>query len=107
MTLVFHIPPILRTFTAGRSSVSCDSAAATVADALAQLFALHPGLRDRVTDERGEVRQHVNVFLGAEAIRFTGGLATPLPRQAGTLEISIVPAVSGGLSDRREAASWA
>ena len=103
MTLVFYIPPVLRTFAAGQSSVTCDARAATVAEALAQLFALHPGLRDRVTDERGDVRQHVNVFVGAEAIRFTGGLRTPLPANESTIEISIVPAVSGGL----EASPWA
>ncbi len=48
---------------------------------------------DRVVDERGEMRPHVNVFVGVEAIRWTGGLATALPDGA---EISIVPAVSGG-----------
>jgi molybdopterin converting factor small subunit len=44
-------------------------------------------------NERGEPRPHVNVFVGTENIRWTGGLATPLPQVA---EISIVPALSGG-----------
>jgi molybdopterin synthase sulfur carrier subunit len=39
------------------------------------------------------VRPHVNVFVGTESIRFTGGLNTPVPDGA---EIWIVPAVSGG-----------
>src|SRR5262249_25486117 len=64
-----------------------------VGDALAALWALHPGVRDRVVTEQGEVRPHVNVFVGVESIRFTGGLETPLRDGA---EISIVPAVSGG-----------
>jgi molybdopterin converting factor small subunit len=50
-------------------------------------------VRDRVVTEQGEVRPHVNVFVGVESIRFTGDLATPLAADA---EISIVPAVSGG-----------
>jgi len=109
VTLLFYIPPVLRTFTAGQASVSCDApdaaaAKLTIADALALLFARHPGLRDRVTDERGAVRTHVNVFLGVESIRFTGGLATPLP-SAAAVEISIVPAISGGLGE--EVAPWA
>jgi hypothetical protein len=57
---------------------------------------VHPGLRDRVTNERGALRPHVNVFVGDEAVRFLGGLAAPLP-MAASVEISIVPAVSGGL----------
>lgn len=48
---------------------------------------------DRVLTEQGEVRPHVNVFVGEESIRYTGGLATPLTDGA---EIAIVPAVSGG-----------
>ena len=54
---------------------------------------LYPGVRDRVVTEQGQVRPHVNLFVGAESIRFTGGLATPLADGA---VMSIVPAVSGG-----------
>ncbi len=46
-----------------------------------------------VLTEQGELRPHVNVFVGAESIRVTGGLATPLGEKA---EIWILPAVSGG-----------
>ncbi len=66
---------------------------ATVNEALAALWAMHPPLRDRIVTEQGQVRQHINVFVGNDCIRYTGGLATPLPEGA---EISIVPAVSGG-----------
>ena len=93
MAVVFHIPGYLRPFTAGAARVSLDASPATVGEALAALWALHPGVRDRVVTEPGEVRQHVNVFVGDENIRWTGGLATPVT--SGT-EISIVPAVSGG-----------
>jgi molybdopterin converting factor small subunit len=50
-------------------------------------------VRDRVVTEQGEVRPHVNVFVGDESIRFTGGLDTAVTSGA---EIHIVPAVSGG-----------
>jgi len=46
-----------------------------------------------VVDEQGEVRQHINIFVGNDAIRFADGLATAVPDGA---EIMIVPAVSGG-----------
>ena len=66
---------------------------ATVAAVLEALWRAYPGVRDRVLTEQGEVRPHVNVFVGPESIRFTGGLATSVPDGA---EISILPAVSGG-----------
>jgi molybdopterin synthase sulfur carrier subunit len=53
----------------------------------------HPGLRDRIVDEQGQVRQHINIFVGEEAIRFADGLGTKVPAD---VEILIVPAVSGG-----------
>ena len=93
MPVVLHIPGYVREFTGGRARVTLAASPATVGEALEALWALHPGVRDRVVTEQGEVRQHVNVFVGSESIRFTGGLATPL---AGDSEISIVPAVSGG-----------
>jgi molybdopterin converting factor small subunit len=65
----------------------------TVGEALAALFAAHPGLRDRIVGETGQVRRHVNVFVGRESIRDSGGLETPVAEGA---EITILPAVSGG-----------
>jgi len=52
----------------------------------------HPGLRDRLLDDKG-VRRFVNIYVGDEDIRFLDGLETKL--KAGD-EISIVPAIAGG-----------
>ena len=93
MPVTFHIPGALREFTAGRSTVNLDISPGTVADALAALWTLYPGVRDRIADEQGQIRQHINIFVGNEHIRYTGGLATPIANGA---QVSIVPAVSGG-----------
>ncbi len=93
MPVTFYIPSYLRNFTDGRDQVEIDARAATVGTALETLWAKCPGLRDRIADEQGEIRQHVNVFVGNESIRDTGGLATPVSEGA---EVTIVPAVSGG-----------
>jgi len=93
MAVAFLIPGYLRPFTQGQGRIEIESRPANVGEALAVLWSLHPGVRDRVVTEQGEIRQHVNVFVGHESIRFTGGLATPLGDGA---EITIVPAVSGG-----------
>ena len=89
----FVIPGYLRAFTAGQGQVAVAESASNVREALERLWAIHPGVRDRVVDEQGDVRPHVNVFVGDESIRFTGGLDTPVPDGA---EIWIIPAVSGG-----------
>jgi molybdopterin synthase sulfur carrier subunit len=93
--VTFHIPGALREFTESRGTVTIDFPGGTLAAALSALWALHPGVRDRVVNEQEELRQHVNIFVGNENVRYTGGLATPVPENA---EIHIVPAVSGGIT---------
>jgi molybdopterin converting factor small subunit len=43
--------------------------------------------------ERRELRPHVNVFVGREDIRWSGGLDAGLPEGA---ELVVLPSVSGG-----------
>ncbi len=96
MAITFHIPGGLREFTGGRSQVEINDSPTTLADALAVLWTLYPGVRDRIATEQGQVREHINIFIGVENVRYTGGLASPV---AAGVEISIVPAVSGGDSE--------
>lgn len=93
MSLTFMIPGPLRELAENRSDVRVDGRAASVSDALSLLWAEHPGLRDRVVTELGEVRQHINIFVDGESIRYAGGLDTPVRDGA---EIVILPALSGG-----------
>lgn len=93
MAVRFHLASPLAPFAARASDVEIPGPAATVGDALERLGRIHPGVRDRVLTEQGELRPHVNVFVGEESIRFLEGLATTLPEEC---EISILPAVSGG-----------
>ncbi len=92
MPITVHVPGYLCDFTGGRSSVALEVTPATVGEALRALVALHPGVRDRVMSEQGQVRPHVNVFVGRESILQTGGLGTPLGDGA---ELYILPTVSG------------
>ena len=93
MSVTFHIPGPLRSFANGRSEVEVAGTPATLSEALQALWAACPGIRDRVVTEQGLIRQHINVFVGKEDVRYTGGLATPIPPGG---EITIVPSVSGG-----------
>jgi molybdopterin synthase sulfur carrier subunit len=90
----FNVTGFLTEFTDGRHQVAIDAAPHTVAEALAELWRAHTGLRDRVLNERGEIRLHVNIFVNDENIRRQQALATPLKNGD---EITILPSVSGGV----------
>jgi len=93
MTVHFRIPAPLRALADGCHQVEVEMAGTTLQAALEALFAVHPGLRDRILTERGDIRQHINVFVGERDVRSMDGLATPL---ASGEEVSILPAISGG-----------
>ena len=93
MPVTFHISGALRPFAGGRDRIEIAGAPATVGEAFEALWAVCPGLRDRVVTEEGAIREHVNVFVGPENVRYSGGLTTALDADA---EISIFPAISGG-----------
>lgn len=90
MAVTVRIPPPLRPLTGGADEISVEGA--TVQQALDALDAKHPGLKERICDDRG-VRRSVNLFVGDEDIRYLDGLGTAL--DAGAV-ISVVPAIAGG-----------
>jgi molybdopterin synthase sulfur carrier subunit len=91
MSVSVRIPTPLRNATGGASQVTVE--ASTVRELVADLERQHPGIRDRICEDSGEIRRFVNVFVGDEDIRFLQGLDTPLPSGA---SVSIIPAVAGG-----------
>ncbi len=93
MPVTIRIPTYLASFAGGRNTLTIEGSPATVSEALTMLWKDYPGLQDRIVDEQGAVRQHINIFVGDEAIRFADGLSTKVPVDA---EVLIVPAVSGG-----------
>ena len=90
MDTIVRIPAALRTLTGGADEVT--GGGATVGDVIEDLDKRHPGLKDRLLDEKG-VRRFINIYVGEEDVRFTGGLATEL--KSGD-QISIIPAIAGG-----------
>ena len=69
-----------------------DSSFDSLSTVLDSVWKRHPALRDRVLNEEGEIRQHVNIFVGSENVKGLKGLKTEV--DAG--EIHIFNAVSGG-----------
>jgi molybdopterin converting factor small subunit len=91
--ITFNVTGFLTDFTGGHGQIVVDAAAKTVGEALGNLWRQHPGLRDRVVNEQGILRQHVNIFLNEDNVRRKQLLDTALPDNC---EITILPAVSGG-----------
>jgi len=85
-----RIPTPLRNLTGGEDQVQVPGA--TLREVIETLEKQHPGIRDRLLDDKG-VRRFVNIYVGDEDVRFLDGLDTKL---ASGTEVSIVPAIAGG-----------
>ncbi len=90
MATTVRIPTPLRILTGGEEAVEIDGS--NVRELLDNLEQKHPGMRERLLDDKG-VRRFVNIYVGEEDIRFLDGLDTAL---SGKDEVSIVPAIAGG-----------
>ncbi|TFG64239.1 MAG: MoaD/ThiS family protein [Nitrospirales bacterium] len=86
-----RIPTPLRTMTGGKSEVELTGN--TVSEIIDNLGSAHPGIKERVYDEQGEIRRFINIYVNEEDIRFLTGKDTPLKDGD---EVSIIPAIAGG-----------
>ena len=86
-----RIPTPLRPLTCGQGEV--EAKASSIVEMIDNLNATHPGLKDRLCDEKGELRRFVNIYVNEEDIRFLKGKDTSLKDGD---EVSIVPAIAGG-----------
>lgn len=85
------LPAPLRRLTGGRGKVPMR--AATVSELLDALEAQFPGIKRELTDERGDVRSFINVFVNGTELRQLQGLRTSLSEAD---EVAIIPAIAGG-----------
>ena len=92
MSVTIYLSGHLKTFTGGETEIALDSDFDSVADVLNSLWKRHPAVRDRVLNEQGEIRQHVNIFVGSEDVKRREGLRTTVDAD----ELHIFNAVSGG-----------
>ena len=91
MSVIVRIPTPLRRLTQGEDKVSVEGESlGEVVDALESQFT---GIKDRLCDEAGDLRNFVNIYINGEDVRFLDGLNTDTSDGD---EISVVPAVAGG-----------
>jgi sulfur-carrier protein len=91
--ITFNVAGFLTDFTGGQSQIKVDVNASTIREALNVLWKKHVGLRDRVVNEQGALRPHVNIFIDDENVRRKDMLDTLVKENS---EITILPSVSGG-----------
>jgi molybdopterin synthase sulfur carrier subunit len=87
----FRIPGPLRRLSDGQMTVKVEGA--DLGAAIDALDSRYPGFKDRLLDDKGQLRQFVNVYLNDEDVRLGAGLDAKVSEKD---EISIVPAVAGG-----------
>ena len=92
MSIMVRIPTPLRRVTNGDDKVTVEGA--TLGGLIDSMEAQYPGIKARLCDDQGELRNFVNIYVNGEDVRFLDGLGTAT--KTGD-EISIVPAVAGGL----------
>jgi sulfur-carrier protein len=83
-----RIPTPLRSYTAQAANVT--AAGETVDEVLHDLNQQFPGLRFRVVDEQGNLRQHMRIFINDEFVRNLTRVVLP------TDEVTLMQALSGG-----------
>ena len=92
MAVTVRVPTPLRRLTNGQGEVEVD--AGSVREAIEKLEEQYPGFKERILDEKGELRRFVNLYLNDEDVRFLKGADTEL--KDGDV-LSIVPAIAGGV----------
>ena len=90
METIVRIPTPLRARTGGADEVPASGA--TVGEVIEDLERRHPGIRERLLDDKG-VRRFVNIYLNGDDIRFLNQLNSKVKDGD---DISIVPAIAGG-----------
>ena len=85
-----RIPTPLRKLTNNEEIV--EVTAGTIGEVIVELQARYPGIKERLVDDKGEVRRFVNVYVNEEDIRFLQNQQTPLKDGD---EVSIIPAIAG------------
>jgi molybdopterin synthase sulfur carrier subunit len=91
MAITINIPTPLRKLTSNQSEVEME--AASVGELVDNLEKAFAGIKEKLTDESGDIRRYVNIYINDEDIRFLDGKDTTL--QDGDV-VSIVPAIAGG-----------
>ena len=91
MAITVRIPTPLRRVTDGQDKVNTEGE--TLRQLIDSMESQYPGIKERLCDEDGNLRNFVNVYVNGEDVRFLDGIDS---ETGDGDEVSIVPAVAGG-----------
>ena len=91
MAVKVRIPSPLMKLTQNQGEVPAEGN--TVKEVFNHLNTQYPGIKERLYDEKDQLRRFVNVYVNDEDIRFKDGEKTALKDGD---EVSIIPAIAGG-----------
>ncbi len=86
------IPTPLRKFTDNANRYT--TSAKTVGDAISELTARYPGLKEHLYGGDGRLRSFIKIFVGEDDIKHLDDVRTGIDEKT---VVSIVPAIAGGL----------
>ena len=92
MAVKVRIPTPLMKLTDNKSEVTAEGS--TISDIFNSLETQFSGIKDRICDENGSPRRFINIYVNEEDIRFLDGEKTVVKEGD---EISIIPAIAGGI----------
>ncbi|HWL66247.1 MAG TPA: ubiquitin-like small modifier protein 1 [Actinomycetota bacterium] len=91
MAVTVRIPTVFRKFTGNAATVEVGPG--TIADLIDQLEQMHPGFREQMLAEDGQLHRFVNVYVNDEDARYLEKLDTKVAEGD---TVSILPSVAGG-----------
>jgi MoaD family protein len=91
MAVTVRIPTVFRKYTGNEATVEVGPG--TIADLIDQLDQKHPGLREQLLTDEGQLHRFVNVYVNDEDARYLEKLDTKVAEGD---TVSILPSVAGG-----------
>ena len=91
MSVTVKIPTVFRKYTDNEATVEVE--AGTIANLIDQLDERHPGLREQLMADDGQLHRFVNVYVNDEDARYLEKLDTKVAEGD---TVSILPSVAGG-----------
>ncbi len=91
MSIRVRIPTPLRKLTGDKGEI--EAKGSNISELIEDINNKHPGIKERIYDDTGEIRRFINIYVNEEDIRFIDGNKTAV--RDGD-EVSIIPAIAGG-----------
>ncbi len=92
MAVIVLVPTPLQKLTNGQSRVEIEITG-NITNLIEEMELQYPGIKERLCDEKGDIRRFINFYINGDDIRFLQGQGTRIEDGA---EVSIIPAIAGG-----------